>query len=395
MGDRLKYLQFSGREEDYPFWSEKFEAAMAARGSEYEAVLLGTNDPPSEERHRVLLAAVKKTIWVDLVQVLDRKTLMLVRRDCKGDGRAAWLMIAEHFKSTERPRVLTLMSRLTNLKLEETEDVGDYLIRAEEIEADLHDAGEEITKSMMFSLVLKGLPSEYETFVTVQNMQKGDIDYPGMKKALVNFSNTRKASEPQGSAAFSAAMSKIKCYGCGEPGHKKPACPKSKKKGAKGACFKCGKEGHQAKSCSQGESRDKSKLQCHGCKGFGHFKAECPGKASEGNLAFGWGPPGGDFAFSVGSELPVGSEFLVVDSGCTNHMINKRCLFQSLVPAQGEFVLNANKARTEVKGLGTAVVCVQDAEGRRCRMLLHNARFVPDFQRSLLSVSRIVGWRGG
>jgi hypothetical protein len=259
MGDSKKWLQFSGHAEDFPYWSERFEAAMHSK--KLDKVLVGRNVAPTEEPGIQALVDQKYTLWTELVQVLDKKTLMLVRRDCKGDGFAAWAMLQAHFKSNERPRILSLMEKLTCLKLSESEDVGEYVVRAEELACDLKDAGENVSNSMLFSIVLKGLSSEYDTFVTVQNMSREAIDFGEMKKSLVNFSNSKGLAQVDrytGENAFNATRFQgngrgiIKCYSCNEVGHKSNECTKKKgypqKQGYK--CYKCGEEGHMARNCS-------------------------------------------------------------------------------------------------------------------------------------------------
>jgi hypothetical protein len=186
MGDSKKWLQFSGNGEDFPYWSERFEAAMHSK--KLDKVLVGKNAEPTNDGEREKLAEDQYTLWAELVQVLDRKSLMLIRRDCKGDGTAGWKMLHGHFKSTERPRILSLMERLTCLKLDDNEEAGEYVVRAEELVCDLKEAGENVSDSMLFTIVLKVLSSTYETFMTVQNMSKDAIDLSEMKKSLVNFS---------------------------------------------------------------------------------------------------------------------------------------------------------------------------------------------------------------
>ncbi len=95
--------------------------------------------------------------------------IMLVRRECKGDGTKAWGLLNDHFASQEKPRVIMLMEHLTSLRMKEGESMSDYLIRAEDLSYNLEAAKEKISDSMLVSLVLKGLPDSYEYFKTVHN----------------------------------------------------------------------------------------------------------------------------------------------------------------------------------------------------------------------------------
>jgi hypothetical protein len=84
------------------------------------------------------------------------------------------------------------------------------------------------------------------------------------------------------------------------------------------------------------------------------------------------------------------SDLIVVDSGCTNHMINRKSYFSSLKTTSGEYVRNANKTSTEVMGVGTAVIYAHDGAGERRKIQLDKASFVPEYRKSLISVSKIL-----
>jgi hypothetical protein len=58
-------------------------------------------------------------------------TLHMVRREFKGDGYGAWTKLKLHFKSSER--ILSLMTKLTGIKLKTAESVQNYAVRAEDI----------------------------------------------------------------------------------------------------------------------------------------------------------------------------------------------------------------------------------------------------------------------
>ena len=121
---RKEWLVFSGERDDFPVWAEKFEGYIHTCGKEgavLRKVLLGettTGESIDDQKY---------TIWAELVQMLDKTSIMLVRRDCKGDGPRAWAMLADHFASQEKPRIMMLMEDLTSLKMKERETMSGYL----------------------------------------------------------------------------------------------------------------------------------------------------------------------------------------------------------------------------------------------------------------------------
>jgi hypothetical protein len=227
---RLERLSFSGKEDDYPMFQEQFEARMYSL--KLQAVLLDTVTLPAETHNDYAAAKTKldddrNHLWCELVQTLDRQTLMLVRRH-KGNGTAAWKEIAAQYKSTERPRVQMLLAKLTGLKMDSTERVKDYLLRAEELKLNLEEVNEGVTEGMMVSIVLSGLPQRFKQFVIVCNHGDKVRTFNDLKRDLINFESTEHtqgartgagpAMHDDGNALQARNMKNVKCYGCGKLG---------------------------------------------------------------------------------------------------------------------------------------------------------------------------------
>jgi hypothetical protein len=172
----LSWLQFSGKEDDYVYWSEKFESYIHTK--KLRPVLVGDRNGTEAEKY---------DIWAHLIQVLDKRSVMLLRTQCKGDGPAAWKALNAHFYSTETSRVMTLLERFTSLSLKPDEEMVDYLIRADELSSALEQAGEKVSEKLVTSVVLKGLPGSYEYFKTVHDFSKDKSTFEDVKKALRNF----------------------------------------------------------------------------------------------------------------------------------------------------------------------------------------------------------------
>ena len=105
-------------------------------------------------------------VWCELVQCPDRKTLSFVKT-VKPNGTQAWKLLQDCFKSREDPRIHQLWNKLTNLRLNSQESMRDYLMRAEKLQLNLTDVGENVSEQMLCSVVLKGLPNSFASFVTV------------------------------------------------------------------------------------------------------------------------------------------------------------------------------------------------------------------------------------
>ena len=82
------------------------------------------------------------------------------------------------------------MTQLTGLKMTSGEKVTDYLAKAEGLKLDLAEAGEVVSDALFTAMILKGLPSDFDSVVAVLNFGTAK-EYYEMKQDLVNFAATR------------------------------------------------------------------------------------------------------------------------------------------------------------------------------------------------------------
>ena len=69
------------------------------------------------------------------------------------------------FKSFERRRLQKQISELTILRKYNNESIVDYIPRAEDMQSKLSEVSESISEKMSVSILLKGLPREFESSV--------------------------------------------------------------------------------------------------------------------------------------------------------------------------------------------------------------------------------------
>ena len=81
------------------------------------------------------------TIFTKFIQYLNDKSLSLVIRDARDDGRKALKILGEHYLSKGKPEVISLYTELTSLRRFESESITDYIIWAE----NMKEAGEVIS----------------------------------------------------------------------------------------------------------------------------------------------------------------------------------------------------------------------------------------------------------
>ena len=77
-------------------------------------------------------------VFALMTQMLDDRSLTLIIRDARNNGRLAMKILREHYVGSSKPRIISLYTELTSLKMSEHENVTDYMLRGEN--AVLHSA---------------------------------------------------------------------------------------------------------------------------------------------------------------------------------------------------------------------------------------------------------------
>ena len=169
-GPSRNRLLFDGDKDKYSLWEVKFMAYL--RLQKLVNVIMTTETPDEQQNAEV---------YAELVQLLDDRSLNLVMRDAENDGRKAIDILREHYRGVSKPRVMSLYSELTSLKMAEEENTKDFVIRAETAASSLRSAGETISDSLLVCMLLKSLPAQYQTFSTIITQREKKITFSEFK----------------------------------------------------------------------------------------------------------------------------------------------------------------------------------------------------------------------
>ena len=179
-------------------------------------------------------------------------------REAKDDGKKALNILRKHYLGTSTSRVMSLYVELTTLKMAQDENVTDYLIRAEKVATSLSNAKENITDSLLVSMVLKGLPPNYRTFSTIVTQRESEFTFMDFKVRLRNFEESEKSQTSQKIHEDAIMQTRshnmdIKCYSCGKMGHKAPKCRKRMEEERK--TYSSNRQNHGCENCKS-DTRD-------------------------------------------------------------------------------------------------------------------------------------------
>ena len=253
-------LYFDGDDEKYELWEIKFLSYLRLQNlhKALEAPDPNADGDNGEDEDK------NKKIFAELVQYLDDKSLSLIIREAKDDGRAAIEILREHYTGKSKPRIIALYTELTTLKKGDDETVTAYLIRAEKSSSSLTNAGESISDSLLVAMALKGLPPSYSAFATVVTQKDTDMKFAEFKTALKSYEETEKFRNEGSSKRDNVMMNNdgnmnLKCYNCGKTGHKKFQCKAMSKGNAEGNyrnkwCSICRNKSHNTQDCRKNNS---------------------------------------------------------------------------------------------------------------------------------------------
>ena len=126
-GPRSGRPYFSGNEQGYELWETKFLGHMRLQKL-HDSIL-----PPAEGglAQDKLSDDKNAEAYAELCLSLDDRSLSLIIRDAKNDGRKALEILRKHYLSSSETRVIGLFTELTTLKKEEAETLTDYVLRGE------------------------------------------------------------------------------------------------------------------------------------------------------------------------------------------------------------------------------------------------------------------------
>ena len=401
-------LHFDGNEEKYDIWECRFLSYMRTKKLKNAII----PDGPA------VSADEKEDAFAELVNHIDERSLSLIMRDAKDDGRKALKILRNHYAGCGKPRVLSMFRKLTSLQMEENEDLTGYLIRAENMVTALKQAGEKFSDNLLIAAVLKGLPTMYEPFDVYINQTTRDkkINFLDFKMMIQNYEENNKSKdavksntpvmkvqhrvrtgEPneEHNGKWSSGRI-IKCFNCGGEGHKANECPSPSNKENKSlGCKFCDSKKHSYRSRKNHIADESS--DDDDCGKNAHAKVihlngdEKEDKSSDGEAH--------TFCFGVKetkkerrSNEKNGDNNLLVDSGATSHIVNDINLFETLEPCNNSKqhsleLADGTRVTGTVKGRGTATVMIRDDHGRVHKSTLSNTLYCPSFPLSIFSVN--------
>ena len=382
-------LLFDGDENKYEQWEIKFLGYMKLRNLK-ETLLLKTL--PTDTVKIAVDAEKNEEAFAELIQYLDDRSLQLVMRDAVDDGRKALKILREHYRSSSKPKIISLYTELTSLRKDRNETVTDYLMRAESYATALKLAGENISDSLLIAMVIKGLPENFKPLTVVITQSDKKYTFTEFKTALRSFEETENCSSHQENDSIMKSLfrpsaqpqntsSRITCYNCGKSGHKSFQCRSASATQKKKFCRVCKSHTHDEKFCRK--LSDKHGTQLTYMSTYDEQDEEPENHVFSFKANF--------FNSSeVHDDWPTQDE-LLVDTGATSHICNDISKFESFDESfepERHYIELADGTVTNNAALkkGTVVVNLRSNDGKIHSANLENTLYVPSYPQNIFSV---------
>ena len=387
-GPRGRRPLFDGDERKFEIWELKFTSYLRICGL-HEVIDPPPQQPDGQDTPLDLDTNKNAEVFAELVQCLDDRSISLIIRDAKNDGKKALEILKLHYQPKGKARVITLYTQLTSL-IKGSESVTDYVIRAETIAAALRDAEETISDSLLIAMVLKGLPCEFKPFVVVMN-EKGKITFNEFKVALRNFEDNDNLNKT------TSTDESVMAVGASATHHEHSRFKRNMKRW----CNKCRSDTHDTTFCKR--------KRFH--KTDTHWTSQCrnrptgtsgPNPRHQANVAAADmenDEHSFSFVFTLGDSNSAPAKCdndhdrctLLIDSGATVHIINDKDRFVNLnkdFRAENHIIELADGTRAEglAKGQGNAIITLRDTLGNTRDVELKNVLYIPTFSQNILSV---------
>jgi len=249
-------------------------------------------------------------------------------------AKSIWDILKAAYQGNDKVKMVrlqTLRTQFETLKMTDSETIDQFMTKVMGVVNQLRMNGEELNDQRIVEKVLRCLPKKFDMIVTV--FESGELT----KLSVEELTGSLLAHEARINLdvsdlehAFKSKASMDRGRGRGFRGRKSKGRGQSQSDDRSQVT-----ETHSEKSQNDHGRRwiDKSKIQCHYCKKYGHYKSECrklqyKNKANVTNTEC----ETSDALFlacQVTVQVP-NKDVWLVDSGCSNHMTGHSDLFSHL-----------------------------------------------------------------
>ena len=431
-------LCFDGDDTKYEQWEVKLLAYMK---------IIGLKDVISPDSTTISSQDDREKCFAQLVQFLDDRSLSLVMRDARDDGRKAMKILRQHYTGAGQPRIISLWNALSSLQKQQTEDLTGYILRAETAASAIKNAGENVSDSLLIAMVMNGLPPAYKPFVVYTTQSDKVLTFSAFKTAIRNFHENEAASiarrvKNELSDQFDGVMSlqhrqnerrdnnnkstHVVRNGSGGGQNNNPPKQQQAAQSSMITCFTCKGFGHKFDVCPTSlqnnnqnpreQGRTDGRKWCSTCKTNSHTDKMCrkqtrrnggggddarflqhddsyePRDNNPNNHSFVMHVYDTPVCDSQGQQ-PTASDTFLVDSGATSHIVKDISKFISFADdfrADKHSMTLANGKKEQVaENSGTVLISIRTETGQIVDVHLERTLYIPSYPQDIFAVKAV------
>jgi hypothetical protein len=284
---------FSGEAKDFDIFWPRFEAYAEQRGF-YDAISVDPVDPELPEEHNKFSSdseiekkeklAVKRNKLAISAFTLAFTTKALMNRVSKSKTSEyprglAWKItegLMKKYRPVDRIAKVEAKAALRKIVMNDNEEPDDFFNKLSAVQQTYADSG--LQDEDLITEAMVKVPAQYKSIIAATIQNKGsELTLDDIQEAMNvqyriehNRIDDSDEDEENTEKALQASDSSIKCYNCGQPGHKAAGCPKKQNRGRggrgnsrpgngkgngngyrkfTGTCNNCGKVGHKLHQC--------------------------------------------------------------------------------------------------------------------------------------------------
>lgn len=333
MSKTFQIERLRGRE-NFDTWKRAAQSYLTIQGY-WACTKSEVNEASSEvvlEKHEKALSELFLLVEPQLYSYIDGCTNL----------KEAWNALVRAFSDTGTCRKVSILQQWTSTKFNDCSSMENYVNTMTSLWSKVKSVGFTIDEEVAASLLLAGLPTQYQPLILGLENTKEKLTLDFVKNILLQGAIT--SDELSGSALFVKGKKRfknkkpIKCYNCGGP--------------------------HYAKKCNKNKNSDK--------------------KLNNASANF-----CGDDTVLYSAFFAGNSVDWYFDSGATAHMSNRNDNLQNQREPTKKSITVANNDKISVLCAGDITQTVETGHGKN-DLLIKNVQYVPNLCVNLLSVSQIV-----
>ncbi|KAM7489607.1 hypothetical protein LguiB_027091 [Lonicera macranthoides] len=339
-----------------------------------------------------------------LFQAIDRSILETIL--CKDSSKDIWDSMKQKYQGTsrvKRAQLQALRREFETLQMKDGESVTSYCARTMGIANKMWFHGEQMKDVAIVEKILRSLAPKFD-YVVCSIEESKDIDALTLDELqsslLVHEQKMNRSSSIEEQALKTSTFPHSsnsrgrgggRGRGRGGRGNYNGNRHYQNSEGNKQDHYsKAGDDRYQGKGKGRDQHFDKSKVQCHRCHNFGHYKFECytklphnKEKAENSNFAENKEVETLLMAYHVNDEPK--SDVWYVDTGCSNHMCGTKSSFSNLNENFCSTISFGDSSIVEVMGKGDISITTRNGFVE----IISNVFYVPDLKSNLLSAGQL------